>query len=427
MNQWYNVEKIREQFPALTRVENGFPMAYLDGPGGTQVPRRVADKVTEYLLHHNANSHGQFATSRESDALHEAAREAMADFLGCEANEIVFGDSSSTNNFKLALAIARDLEAGDEIIITDLDHESNRSPWRQLEERGLVVKSVAVDPDTCTMNQEDYRQKLTNKTKVVALNWASNGVGTITDIKPMIEMAREVGALTIVDAVHYAPHRPIDVKAMGMDFLVCSVYKFFGPHMGVMYGRLDMMEKLRTYRVMVEGNEHSPEKIETGTPQFELISGSAEAVEFIASIGREYEEWAEAHHPEWMKGLEGRRRHVVAGMLAVDAYEEPLAKKLRTALRALPKVKVFGPPEGEPRTSTVSFLVEGMHAEKVSTALGEKAICVWDGHYYARQLINGTLGLEPVGGLVRIGLAPYTTEEEIDRTIAAIEAIVAGK
>lgn len=424
MNQWYDVEKIRSQFPALKRKISGQPIIYLDGPGGTQVPLRVADKVTEYLLHHNANSHGNFITSQESDAIHEAARVTLGDFLNCKPAEIMFGDSSSTNNFKLALALVRDMEKGDEVIITDLDHESNRSPWRHMEEKGIVVKRVAVNPEDCTMNMDDYKEKLSDKTKVVALNWASNGVGTITDIKPMIKMAKEVGAITIVDAVHYAPHQPIDVKDMGMDFLLCSTYKFFGPHMGVLYGREKLMDKLSTYRVLVEDNGNPPQKFETGTPQFESISGSAEAVEFIASIGQDCEAWAAEAHPEWLEGLTGRRRLVVAGMLAIDAYEEPLAKKLRTALRSLPKVKVHGPKEGDPRTSTVSFLVEGMHAEEVAKKLGDKGICVWDGHYYARELINNTLGLESVGGLVRIGLAPYNTEEEIDCTIAAIEEIV---
>ena len=424
MNQWYDVEKIRSQFPALKRKINGQPVIYIDGPGGTQVPQRVADKVAEYLLHHNANAHGHFITSQESDAILEAARVKLADFLGCRSAEIMFGDSSTTNNFKLTFALTRDMQKGDEVIITDLDHESNRSTWRHMEEKGIVVKKVAVNTEDCTMDMEDYKEKISDKTKVVALNWASNGVGTITDIKPMIKIAKEAGALTIVDAVHYAPHLPIDVKDMGMDFLLCSPYKFFGPHMGVLYGRKELMDQLRTYRVLAEDNENPPEKFETGTPQFESISGSAEAVEFIASIGKDCETWASENHPEWMEGLAGRRRLVVAGMLAIDAYEEPLAKKIRTTLRTFPKVTVYGPKEGDPRTSTISFLVEGMHAEKVAKKLGEKGIFVWDGHYYAKELINNTLGLEKVGGLVRIGLAPYNTEEEIDRTLAAIKEIV---
>lgn len=424
MNKWYDVDKIRSQFPALKRKINGQPIIYLDGPGGTQVPQRVADKVTEYLLHHNANAGGHFVTSQESDAILSSARVKLADFLGCRAAEIMFGESSTTNNFKLTFALVRDMNKGDEVIITDLDHESNRSLWRHMEEKGIVVKRVAVNPADCTMNMEDYKEKISDKTKVVALNWASNGVGTITDIKPMIKIAKEAGAVTIVDAVHYAPHKPIDVKDTGMDFLLCSPYKFFGPHMGVLYGREELMDQLRTYRVLVEDNINPPEKFETGTPQFESITGSAEAVEFIASIGQYCETWAIENHPEWMKELTGRRRLVVAGMLAINAYQEPLAKKIKTALRTLSKVTIYGPKEGDPCTSTISFVVEGMLAEEVAKKLGEKGICVWHGHYYAKELINNVLGLETVGGLVRIGLAPYNTEEEIDRTIAAIKEII---
>ncbi|RQD68097.1 MAG: cysteine desulfurase-like protein [Tindallia sp. MSAO_Bac2] len=423
MELFYDVKKIRSQFPALNRKVNGNPAIYLDGPGGTQVPKRVVDKMTDYLFYHNANAHGHFATSRECDALHEAARETMADFLNCYAEEIVFGDSSTTNNLMLTFALARNMKAGDEVIITDLDHESNRSPWRHMEERGFVIKSVKVNPDTCQLDLNDYREKLTDKTKIVALNWASNGVGTITDIKPLIDGAHNKGALTIIDAVHYAPHRPIDVKALDIDFLVCSPYKFFGPHMGVLYGKAEELKKLETYRVLVEGNTQPPEKLETGTPQFESICGSAEAVEFIADIGHDCEAWAEREHSETLAGLKGRRWYIVAGMLAIEEYEEPMAKKLRKALMQMDKVKVFGPPEGEPRTSTVSFLIEGLRAGEVARAMGDQGIFVWSGHYYAKELINEVLNLKSVGGLVRIGLAPYNTEEEIDRTIEVIKEI----
>ncbi len=423
MELFYDVKKIRNQFPALERKVHGNTAIYLDGPGGTQVPKRVADKMTDYLFHHNANAHGHFATSRECDALHEAARETMACFLNCMPEEIVFGDSSSTNNLKLAFALARGMKAGDEVIITDLDHESNRSPWLHLAERGLVVKSVKVNPETCQLDLDDYKSKLTDKTKVVALNWASNGVGTITDIKPLIDQAHDKGALTIIDAVHYAPHRPIDVNALDIDFLVCSPYKFFGPHMGVLFGKAEEMKKLETYRVLVEGNTQPPEKLETGTPQFEAICGSAEAVEFIADIGYDCEVWAEKQHPEDLKELKGRRWYIVAGMLAIEEYEDPMARKLRSALVQMDKVKIFGPPEGAPRTSTVSFLIEGMRAGEVAKAMGDEGIFVWAGHYYAKELINEVLNLKSVGGLVRIGLAPYNTEEEIDRTIEVIENI----
>lgn len=426
MELFYDVEKIRNQFPALERKVNGKTAIYLDGPGGTQVPKRVTEKITNYLLHHNANAHGHFPTSRESDALHEAARETMACFLNCIPEEIVFGDSSTTNNLKLALALARGMKAGDEVIITDLDHESNRSPWIHLEERGFVIKSVKVDPITCQLDYDDFQKKLTDKTKVVALNWASNGVGTITDIKFFIEKAHAKGAVTIIDAVHYAPHRPIDVKAFDIDFLLCSPYKFFGPHMGVLYGKAEEIKKLETYRVLVEGNTQSPEKLETGTPQFETICGSAEAVEFIADIGHDCEAWAVKEHAEELEGVKGRRWYIVAGMLAIEEYEGPLARKLENALGKMDKVRVFGPPEGKPKTSTVSFTIEGLRAGEVAKAMGEEGIFVWSGHYYAKELINEVLDLKSVGGLVRIGIAPYNTEEEIERTIEVIRKIASA-
>ena len=228
---------VRAQFPALTRQVGGRPAVYLDGPGGTQVPKRVAEKITEYLYHHNANTHGKFITSIESDDLLEQARRTFADFFHCHWQEVSFGFNSTSNNFRLALSIAREIRPGDEIVITDIDHEGNRSPWRLLEERGAIVKSVAVNPVTCTLDFADYQDKLTTKTKVVAVNWASNAVGTITDVKKIVDMAKSVGAFTVVDAVHYAAHCPIDVQEIGMDFLICSAYKFFGPHLGIIYCR----------------------------------------------------------------------------------------------------------------------------------------------------------------------------------------------
>ncbi|SDY28448.1 cysteine desulfurase-like protein [Tindallia californiensis] len=423
MELFYDIKKIRSQFPALDRKVNGNVAIYLDGPGGTQVPKRVTDKMTNYLLYHNANAHGHFASSRECDALHEAARETMADFLNGYPQEIVFGDSSTTNNLKLTLALARKMKPGDEVIITDLDHESNRSPWLHMQEKGIIVKSIAVDPETCQLDLKDYRNKLTEKTKVVALNWASNGVGTITDIKPLIELAHEKNAITIIDAVHYAPHRPIDVDALGMDFLLCSPYKFFGPHMGVMYGKLDVMKNLETFRVLVDGNTQPPEKMETGTPQFEAICGAAEAVEFIADIGHDCEEWAIKERSDEMIGLKGRRKYIVAGLLAIEEYEDHLAQKMRRELAAIDGVKIYGPLEGQPRTSTISFLIEGLRAGEVAKKMGDEGIFVWAGHYYAKQLIDEVLNLKSVGGLVRIGFAPYNTEEEVNRTIEVVRKI----
>jgi len=414
----FNLEDLRVQFPALAKTVNGYPAAYLDGPGGTQVPVRVVNKINDYLYYHNANHEGAFATSRESDKLYSDARETYADFLNCMPDEIGFGANSSSNNLKLAFGILRTiLNPGDEVLITDIDHEGNRSPWRTLEDFGIVVKSAAVDPKTCTLIMDDFAAKLSSKTKVVAVNWASNGCGTITDVKKCIGLAHEKGAITVIDAVHYAPHRWIDVKEIDTDVLICSAYKFFGPHLGIIYVKKELGEKLKTVRIMAYDNENMPWKLETGTPAFELACGAAEAVEFIADIGKGHEQYFKSE----LGSLSGRRRYIVAGMMAIDAYEEPIAKKLRTGLNKIEGVTVYGPPEDHPRTSTVTFAVTGVHANKVATYLGERGLFVWDGDYYAVQLINHVLDMEEMGGLVRVGLAPYNTEDEIERLIKAVQ------
>ena len=419
MNQFkFDLDNLRVQFPALAKTVNGRPAAYLDGPGGTQVPVRVVNKISDYLYYHNANHDGAFATSQESDKLYQEAREAYADFLNCSPDEIAFGANSSSNNLKFAFGLLRTfLKPGDEILITDIDHEGNRSPWRTLEDFGIVVKSASVDPETCTLNMDDFAAKLSSKTKVVAVNWASNGCGTITDVKKCISLAHEKGAVTVVDAVHYAPHRWIDVKSIDTDALICSSYKFFGPHLGIIYVKKELGDKVKTVRIMANDNEDMPWKLETGTPAMELACGAAEAVEFIADIGKHHERYFMAELGE----LSGRRRNIVAGMMAIDAYEEPIAKKLRAELPKIKGLKIYGPPEGHPRTSTVTFRIDGVHANKIAKFLGEKGLFVWDGDYYALQLINHVLGLEKEGGLVRIGLAPYNTEDEIDRLIAAVK------
>jgi len=413
----FDVDYVREQFPALCKTVNGRPAVFADGPGGTQVPVRVVEKINDYLYYHNANSHGVFKTSVESDNGYWQAREIYADFFNCSPEEVAFGANTSTNNFKLAMGLLRTMRPGDEVLITDIDHEGNRSPWRTLEDFGIVVKSAAVHPETATLNMEDFKAKLSSKTKVVAVNWAANACGTITDVKECIRLAHEVGALTVIDAVHYAPHRFIDVKDIDTDFLHCSSYKFFGPHLGVMYIKKEVGEKVKTIRVIADDNCDMPWKFETGTPAMELASGAAEAVEFIADLGARHAEFFE----EELIGLSGRRRNVVAGMLAIDAYEEPMAKRLRTELAVIPGLTIFGPPEGSPRTSTVSFLVEGINANDIAKSLAEDGIFVWDGDYYAIEIIMNVWKLESVGGLVRIGLAPYNTDDEIDRIIAAVK------
>jgi len=413
----FNIDYVRNQFPCLCKTVNGLPAAFLDGPGGSQVPRRVVDKISDYMFYHNANAHGCFATSEETMDLQREARETLAAFFNCNAKEVVFGESSTTNNFKLVSALARDMKPGDEVIITDIDHESNRSPLRTFEERGIIVKSVKIDLDTYTLDMEDYKSKLSPKTKVVSINWAANANGTITDVKPMIKMAHEAGALTIIDGVHYAAHKPIDVKDIDTDFLVTSAYKFFGPHMGVMYAKYEVLEKIRTLRVLADDNTMPPEKIENGTPNFEHICGCAAAVDFIADVGEKHEQYFSKE----LSGLTGKRRSIVAGMLAIDAYEEPMAKKLRTELGKIKGLKLYTSPEGFPKTSTVSFTIEGRNSHDIALFLANRGIFVWDGDFYAIEITNHVLKLEDRGGLLRIGLAPYNTIEDIDRTIEAVQ------
>lgn len=414
----FDVDQVREQFPCLSKTVNGYPAAFLDGPGGSQVPVRVVEKINDYLFYHNANSHGSFLTSKESDQLYWQAREVFADFLNCGPEEVTFGANTSSNNFMLALSLVRTMKAGDEVIITEIDHEGNRSPWRTLEDFGIIVKCVKVDPLDCILDFEDYQAKLTEKTKVVAINWAANACGTITDVKRFIDLAHEYGALTVVDAVHYAPHHWIDVKEIGTDFLLCSPYKFFGPRFGVLYVKKEVGEQVKTVRVMADDNTEMPFKFETGTVPMELACGAAEAVQFIADIGTKYE----ACFAEELAGYEeGRRRQIVAGMMTIESYEEPLAKKLRAELGKIEGIKIYGPKEGHPRTPTVCFTMDGVNAAEMGKYLGDQGLFVWDGDFYAVEIINHVWNLTEVGGLVRIGLAPYNTENEIDRTISAVK------
>lgn len=416
----FDIDYVREQFPAMSKTANGYAAAFLDGPGGTQVPRSVVDKINDYLYYHNANSGGAFVTSEESDAMFADAHDVFGDFFGCSGEEVAFGENTTTINFKLAMAILRDLKPGDEVIITDIDHEGNRSSWRTLEDFGIVVKSVKINLDTITLDFDDYMSKLSDKTKVVAVNWAANSCGTITDVKKLIDEAHKKGAITVVDAVHYAPHKPIDVKAIGTDILLCSAYKFFGPHIGIMYIEKSLGEKVKALRVFAYDNEHTPHKFETGTPAMEMCAGAVAAVEFIADIGARHMEFFEAE----TKGLKGRRRNVVAGMLAIDKYEEGLADQMRTELSKIKGLKIYGPGSGHPRTSTVSFNIEGHNSADIGRYLGDRGLFVWDGDYYAIETIRNVLNLTETGGLVRIGLAPYNIQSEIDRVIKVVNDFV---
>lgn len=412
----FDVAYVRSQFPALKRIVDDRPAAYLDGPGGTQTPQRVIDAVVDYLAHRNCNIHGAFVTSEETDAVVQAAHEAAADLLGCSWEEVSYGANMTTLAFLLSDAVSRDIEAGDEVLITQLDHEANRGPWLRLAERGAVVREVPVDLETCTLDWGAFERLIRpGKTRLVAVGYASNAVGTVNDVARAAALAREAGALSVVDAVHYALHGPIDVKAIGCDFLLCSAYKFFGPHVGIMYARRETTAVLEPVRLATQ--EPDPPCVwETGTLNHEGMAGTTAAIDFIADLGERHLGMVQDRLPA---GLQGRRRAVVAGMLAGEAYEQPLAKQLRDQLAGIAGVTLYGPPEDTPRTSTVSFTLDGFQAGEVCRSLGSRGLFTWDGDFYARRLVD-LLGLTPRGGLVRVGLAPYTTQGELERLVEAV-------
>ena len=398
---------------------NGFPAAFLDGPGGYQVPTCVIDAVKDYLINRNANVGGAFLTSRRTDETVQSAREAFADFFNCTAEEVAFGANMTTLSFALAQAIIRQMDAGDKVLITGMDHEGNRSPWADLAQRGIVVEDVAVDEATCTLDMDDVKAKLTDNTRVVACNWAQNAVGTISDIGPIIRMAHEAGAITVVDAVHYAAHQPTDVKAIDTDFLICSAYKFFGPHIGILYGKKEVFEKLQPLRVLTQ-KAYPPYMIETGTLNHEGIAGAKAAVEFVADIGSKFGNSSGVQ--QRVKDLNGRRRDIVAGLLVFDDYEQPLTSYLIEGLSDIPELTLYGPPANHPRTSTVSFTHSAIPAGEIAQYLAEKGLFVWAGDFYAASMID-CLGLRERGGLVRIGIAPYNIKAELDRLIDALKQI----
>lgn len=418
----FDVAWVRQQFPALSRTVDGRPVAYFDGPGGTQTPQRVLDAVREYLVEHNSNTHGFFATTEETDQIIRDARAAMADMFGSRPDEVSFGANMTTLCFMLAQSLAAGLSPGDQVLITEIDHEGNRGPWLRLAERGVLVREVPVHTSTCTLDLEALeRMAHEGRTRVIAVNYASNAVGTVSDVKRVADVARRVGALSVVDAVHYALHGPIDVREIGCDVLLCSAYKFFGPHVGVMYVRSEVAGHIDALRLRTQ-EETPPDKFETGTLNHEGIAGTTAAVDFIAEMGRRHLDLVAAGLPG---GLSGRRRDVVAGMLANEAYEQPLARYLMTELADTKGVTLHGPPAGHPRTSTVSFTVDGSTAMEVARTLGERGLFVWDGHFYAVRLVE-RLGLIERGGLVRVGLCPYTTREEIDRLLAAVRGLASS-
>jgi cysteine desulfurase family protein (TIGR01976 family) len=405
----FDPSPIRTRFPALAAEQGGRPLVYLDGPGGTQVPQSVIDAVAGYYREMNANEGGSFVTSRRSDEMHRQAHAAAADLLGAASpEEIVFGANMTTLTFHLSRSIGATLASGDEILVTTLDHEANVSPWHALAaDRGLIVRTVDIRTEDGTLDLDDLDRLLGPRTRLVAVGYASNALGTINPVAEIAWRARAVGALCWVDAVHFAPHGPIDVQALDVDFLVCSAYKWFGPHVGVLYARAAVQDRLPSYKVRPSSHRFS-----TGTPNLEGIAGTLAAIEYIASI---------------TDGLGDRRSRIVTSMTAVAEYERTLSRRFLEGVVTLPGVRVWGiADEGRlaERTPTFAITSDRRTPQEMAARLGEAGILAWDGHFYAQALIE-RLGLGDTGGVLRLGFVHYTTAEEVDRTLDELEHILA--
>ncbi|NJP09292.1 MAG: cysteine desulfurase-like protein [Leptolyngbyaceae cyanobacterium RU_5_1] len=411
-----NLGWIRNQFPALTQDINGQPAIFLDGPGGTQVPRTVVEAISDYLITSNANAHGAFATSQRTDTLIASARSAVADFLGCDGDEIVFGASMTALAFSVSRAIGRDLQAGDEIIVTQLDHYANVSPWRALEERGVIIRTVDIQVDDCTLDLADLERSLNDRTRLVAIGYASNAVGTINDVANVVQLARQVGAWVFVDAVHYAPHGAIDVRTLDCDFLACSAYKFFGPHVGVLYVKREHLARLHPYKVE-PAPEEVPSRWENGTLNHEGLAGLVETIHYLTELGYQISPTAA-----------GRRAALVAGMTAIQSYEQELSQMLLAGLQQIPGLKVYGITDRDRliwRTPTVGVRLAGQTPRSVAQQLGDRGIFTWNGNFYAIGLTEA-LSIETSGGLLRIGLVHYNTVDEINQLLKALDEIAAS-
>jgi cysteine desulfurase family protein (TIGR01976 family) len=398
--------EIRAHFLALERIHAGRPVAYFDGPGGTQTPRAVAEAMVDYLYHHNANTHWAYPTSAETDAILYGARAAMADFLNASPGEIVFGANSTTLAFHVSRAIGAQCSAGDEVVITELDHHANVGPWQALaRERNVTLRVVRMDPQTGALDWDDFESKITARTKVVAVGAASNALGTITDVKRAGELVHSVGAWAFVDAVHYAPHQLVDVRAMNCDYLMCSAYKFYGPHVGVLYCRRELLESL-PFAKLQPAPDAAPDRAETGTLNHEGIAGAAAAVDFLASLA---------------PAAGSRREQLRNAFDALHQRGTSLMERLWKGLESIDVVTLYGPRPDAPRTSTVAFTVRGIASSEVARRLAECALFLSHGDFYAQTVID-RLGLAPEG-LVRAGCACYTTEEEVDRLVDAVREV----
>lgn len=414
-NNHFNTELIRQQFPALQRQVDGRLLSFLDGPGGTQVPQSVIDAMSDYLARGTGNLGASFLTSYEAGEVTEKARRALQDLLNARRpEEIAFGQNMTSLTFAVSRAISRSWQLGDEIILTRLDHDANISPWvLAAEERGVTVRWLDFDPSDCMLKLHTLPDLLSKRTRLVAVSYASNAVGSITDIKEVTRLAHEQGALVYVDSVHYAPHGPIDVQDLDCDFFACSIYKFFGPHQGVLYGKYDLLDELMAYKLRPAPSKPAG-KWETGTQSFESLAGSTAAVDYLASIG----------------GSEGtRRERIVGAMAAIKVYEQQLSERFLRGAAEVPGIQVFGITDIENlanRTPTFAISLEGYSSEEVASQLGAQGIFVWHGHYYAVAVME-RLGLLDQGGLVRIGFVHYNTPGEVDGVLSALRQLARNR
>jgi cysteine desulfurase family protein (TIGR01976 family) len=405
---------VRSQFPSLAQTVNGNPAVFFDGPGGTQVPQRVIDAICDYLTQSNANTCGAYATSRRTNAVIDDARAAMADFLGCDADEIVFGPNMTTLTYAMSRAIGREFGPGNEVVLTHLDHDANISPWRALEETGATVRFAEINQGDCTLDMNDLARKISGHSRLVAAGYASNAVGTINPVKQIVQLAHERGALAYIDAVHYAPHGLIDVRALDCDFLVCSTYKFFGPHMGVLYGKREHLKRLQPYKLRAN-TDAIPNRWEWGTLNHECIAGITACVNYVADLGRRVD-----------PSVSTRRAALLAAYNAIQKHERDLAGRLIRGLVSMPGLKLYGitdPRRFDQRCPTIAVRIAGHTPLELASALGERGFFAWDGNYYALNLTE-RLDVEKDGGFLRIGLVHYNTSEEVDRLIFALQEIV---
>jgi cysteine desulfurase family protein (TIGR01976 family) len=407
MQRTFDVRAVREQFPALGRTHNGRKVAYFDGPGGSQVARRAIDAVSGYMEGGGANLHGAFPTSLETEEIIRETRRALADFLGAWPEEISFGANMTTLTFAISRALARSWDANSEIVVTELDHRANVDPWLlAATERGAKVRWIKVNPETLTLDPDDLEEKIDEKTKLVAVGLASNAVGTINDVPAIAQRAHEAGAIVAVDAVHAAPHIPIDRERLGADVLTCSAYKFFGPHVGATAIRRDLFERMEVYKAQ-PAPDYIPDKLETGTQNHEGIAGVKGATDFISSLG----------------DGDSLRERLIGGMGTIEEYEADLAEKFRAALREIPGVKLYAAPDDVRKTPTIAFRIEGYTPGEFCEHMAKEGFFVTNGDFYASTLAE-KLGIRDRGGWIRAGLAPYTTEEEVEGFVEVLKNFV---